>query len=277
MLNILIIVFVIFIIYLFLKKNEYFTDMTFDYKYKFFDKNDTITFFINDNDNYLKNLNTYDIKALDSTSQSDYLNKSIADAQNFTKAEKEKLTTACKEADNFFRTKLNIKHVDNNILANMPWILAKTTGKYYEEGYPHTRNNIIFITENVINSQMKHLIRVLIHEKVHIYSRLYPELMQKWNNYHGFKRYKRLKDYKYVRSNPDLDDWIYTDKFGKELLASFKNENPTGIDDATYTYNNHDGYMAEAPNEILAYYVDYTYANEKFPYLFLLNEDSDKN
>jgi hypothetical protein len=269
MLNILIIIFIVLLIFWALKKNEYFTDM--NYKIKFFNKDDTITFFINDVDDYLKNLNSYDIKALDSSSHNDYLQKSIKDAKNFTEAEKQKLISACKEADNFFRTKLNIKHVDNNILANMPWTLAKTSGKYYEEGYPHTRNDIIFITDDVIKSPLKYLIRVLIHEKVHVYSRLYPDLMQEWNTYHGFKRYKPLKNYKYVRSNPDLDNWIYTDKFGKELLASFKNENPTGIDDATYSYNNHDGYMAEAPNEILAYYIDYTYANEKFPYLFLLN------
>ena len=264
MLNILIIIFILILIYFALKKNEYFTDMNYDYKIKFYNKDETITFFVKDSDDYFKNLNSYDIKALDSLSHNDYLKKSINDAKDFTEAEKEKLTIACKEADNFFRTKLNMKHVDSNIL-------SKTSGKYYEEGYPHTRNNIIFITDSVINSQLKHLVRVLIHEKVHVYSRLYPQLMERWNKYHGFKRYKLLKDYKYARSNPDLDKWIYTDKFGKELLASFNKENPSGIDDATYSYDNHDGYMAEAPNEILAYYIDYTYANEKFPYLFLLN------
>ena len=55
------------------------------------------------------------------------------------------------------------------------------------------------------------------------------------------------------------------------LVAIFKNENPKGIDDATYAYDRKDGYMAEAPNETLAYYIDYMYAKEKFPYEFLLN------
>ena len=185
--------------------------------------------------------------------------------------EKQKLEIACTEADDFFRNQLNIPHVDNITLANMPWILAKTKGEVYEEGYPHTRMNVIFITDNVVDSSMKNLVRVLIHEKVHVYERLYPQLMNKWLKYHGYKPHKRLKDYKLGRSNPDLDGWVYTDKNGKENVAIFKNENPKGIDDATYAYDRKDGYMAEAPNETLAYYIDYMYAKEKFPYEFLLN------
>ena len=238
---------------------------------EFFNKSKTVKFFLDDEDNYVGNLTKYDIISLGCKNHQEYIQKSCEDARDFTDFEKQKLEIACTEADDFFRNQLDIPYVDNITLANMPWILAKTKGEVYEEGYPHTRMNVIFITDNVVDSSMKNLVRVLIHEKVHVYERLYPQLMNKWLKYHGYKPHKRLKDYKLGRSNPDLDGWVYTDKNGKENVAIFKNENPKGIDDATYAYDRKDGYMAEAPNETLAYYIDYMYAKEKFPYEFLLN------
>ena len=264
--NIIILVIIILILmYFYFKKSTNKTHV------EFFDKDRTIKFFLDDEDNYVGNLTRHDIISLGSKDHQDYLQKSTKDARDFTDEEKQKLIVACQEADDFFRNELNLPYVDNNVLANMPWILSVTKGITYEEGYPHTRMNVIFITDSVVKSSMTNLVRVLIHEKVHVYERLNPHLMKKWLKYHGYKPHKRLRDYKLGRSNPDLDGWVYLDKNGKETLAIFKNENPTGIDDATYPYDRKDGYMAEAPNETLAYQIDYLYGKEKFPYQFLLN------
>ena len=66
-------------------------------------------------------------------------------------------------------------------IANIKWVFSKTesNGKLsYESGLPHTRKNIIFLSDKVLINDEDELIKVLIHEKIHIYQRNNSDLFK---------------------------------------------------------------------------------------------------
>jgi len=230
---------------------------------EFMSKEKTADFFREDKDSYLQNMTKYDVMAMKSSSKQEYLENSCLDAEDFTEEDKQKLERVCNEVDHYILNKMEkIPFIDNEKLGKMKWVLAKTGGKYYEDGYPHTRLNVIFITPEVI--KRNDCGRTMLHEKVHVYERIFPRDMERWIKHMGYKPYKRFSDYKYGRGNPDLDGWVYIDPLGNETLAIFNTETPKGIDDSHYPGGMN--YMAEHPNETLAYYIDHKYVKEPFPY-----------
>jgi hypothetical protein len=236
----------------------------------FLSKQETIDFFKKDKDKYIENLTEYDLMSLNATSKEQYLKKSINVAADFTEEEKEKLRIACDKADQFFENMIDIPYIDKYKLARLEWRLSKTLNRDYEAGYPHTREDIIFLPEEVLIIPMKELIRTMIHEKVHVYERLYHDDFTNWAKYNGYIPYKKFEEYKMRRSNPDLDGIVYLDNTGKETLAIFNTTTPKNIDQAYYPQPGKYGYMAESPIETLAYYIDFMYGNETFPYKYLV-------
>jgi hypothetical protein len=245
-------------LYFLKKQNEKFENS----KIHFMTKQELMDFFKADKDDYIKNLSKYDYMALKADDGSDYLNKITNAASDFTDQEKEKLTKACEEADRFILNMKPIKYVNKEKLYNLKWIVGKTVGRAYEDGYPHTRIDKIFIPDRLLKLPLKEITRTMLHEKVHVYSRMFPEEMDKWLKYNGYRRHRMFKEYPLGRSNPDVDGYVYIDPEGNETLAQFNTLTPKGIDDAVYP-GKYD-YKAEHPNETLAYFIDYMYANEPF-------------
>jgi hypothetical protein len=229
----------------------------------FMSKEETILFFKSDKDNYIRDMTDLDIKALKSSSKQDYLLKSISDASDFTNREKRILTRACGEADDFFNSFDKIPNVNFKKIADIKWVLSKTNGEWYEQNYPHTRLDMIFISPNVINHY--EVVRILVHEKMHVFERLYPNEMRVWREAEGYKPYKKFSEYPMRRSNPDLDGTVYLDKYGNETLVQFTTTNPSSIDDKV-TYPGGKTWKEEHPNETLAYMVDYAYAGEEYTF-----------
>jgi hypothetical protein len=137
----------------------------------------------------------------------------------------------------------------NNLLARYPklrdirWRIAIQD---LEAMLPHTLQDIIFLPSKPVD-----LVNVLIHEKIHIYQRLYPQdvdrlLIQRWGFYpiRGFgelngspnplkppfpiERSLNLLNLRLLRNNPDLDDrvWTYNDKVISTIYLS---ETPKSI------------------------------------------------
>ena len=78
---------------------------------------------------------------------------------------------------------------DYKELINIKWIFECTDNndkKQYEEGLPHTRENIIFLTKSIIKNNEENLINTLIHEKIHIYQRNNKNIFDILNNMNGF-------------------------------------------------------------------------------------------
>lgn len=175
------------------------------------------SFIRNDSDNYIKNLSIYDLRARKALTNDDYLNTAINSCLEFNEQQKEKLIKCCGEAIKFF----------NN---NYKWVFALTNNNY-EEGFPHTRGAVIFISPIIINYNETELIKTLIHESIHIYQRFNKIAIQDYLNQNGYFISRKRDKSSLIRANPDLDDYIYKNKDGKELIAYYKSENPKGITD----------------------------------------------
>ena len=140
----------------------------------FLTKDETIDFILKDEDNYIKNLTIFDLRARKTGTTDEYLYKSARNALEFTQEQKDKLTICANEAYNYF----------NN---NFTWIFALMSSEY-EDGYPHTRSNIIFISPSIINYDNTELIKTLIHESIHIYQRYNKTAIETYLIENGFNK-----------------------------------------------------------------------------------------
>ena len=135
-------------------------------------------------------------------------------------------------------------------LAKLPWRVAATApagaggaAGAYEANLPHTRADVVLIAPALIPSgddkvSQKRFAATLLHEKIHVYQRAYPQDIAAALDAEGYVRKGQRASVALVRANPDLDDWIYLDpeagpNKGKQMLALYASENPSGITDVT--------------------------------------------
>lgn len=195
---------------------------------------DATHFFANDVDNYFGSLTKHDLIARNVATKQEYTERAIKALRPFNKQEKKRLHVLCRNAN---RQLKKYPHV--------PWKLVLTEGRAYENGYPHTRASYVFLsTETMLQSDTE-LISTLVHEKVHLIQRMYPEIAEKYLTQRGFKKHVARAQCPMCRSNPDLDPWIYEHN-GQPCMYIYK-ERPNGINDCI-----HYG-TTEHPYEYMAY------------------------
>jgi len=207
----------------------------------FLKKEETQKFIELDQDNYIKNLSIYDLRARNVKSTEEYLSIAINSCLDFNENQKNKLTNCVKEAIKFFNNNYN-------------WTFALTNNNY-EEGFPHTRSNIIFLSPIVLNYSNNELIKTLIHESIHIYQRYNKTEIDNYLNKNGYIISRKKDKNSLIRANPDLDEFIYKDKNGNELIAYYNNEYPKGITDIKLN-----SLLEEHPFEKMAYEIAENYS-----------------
>jgi hypothetical protein len=269
---------------------------------------ETANFFAKDNDNYVRNLSELDLHARGVKTHVEYMNQIEDTAISFTDDEKELLERCAKDADKYLRNErfkeLDYgKHLNGNDIADIKWIFANTYTNYFndvikenEQGLPHTRENIILLSKNVLKNDALNLTNTLLHEKIHIYQRYNPEIFDtiiKEMGLHELER-KHFKQAKYIRSNPDTNNKIYYRKKSSggsggsvfDILSSgfgggdddtvdtdydlddvmvclYRNDKPNSINDVIQK-----NYSAEHPYEKIAYEIaENFYKNNKNKYI----------
>jgi hypothetical protein len=245
---------------------------------------ETSEFLVNDKDRYVSNFSELDLHARNVKTHIEYISNIEDTAISFSDEEKELLIKCSNNADKYFKTETYKelkygKHINGNDIADIKWIFACTYTnhfnnviKEYEEGLPHTRENIIFVSKNVLKYDELNLTNTLIHEKIHIYQRYNSKLFDKIIREMGLLELdkKSFKYAKYIRSNPDTNSKIYydsdsiinNDKDGI-MVYLYRNENPNGINDVIQ--NN---YSKEHPYEKIAYEIaENFYKNNKDKYI----------
>ena len=173
---------------------------------------------------------------------------------DFTEEEKEKLTNLIEHA-NDITEKFNRFH-------SVPWRLARTSSKI-ENGFPHTIGRIIYISDEFLNKSRKYKLQTIIHEKLHLFQRIYPQETQRLYEDLEFIKIKKIND-PLRRHNPDLDDYDYEYR-GVRVYNKFKNENPDSLSDGNTVYLPYTknivnkmitkNYNNEHPNEIFAHLI----------------------
>lgn len=150
---------------------------------------------------------------------------------------------------------------------SIPWNIVLISN-HIENGYPHTHGNVIVISPRLLKSNNDiNIINTLIHEKVHIFQRLYPELCNTIITKMGFYKFMKKVDVDvfsrqirytiYPRSNPDLDEYVYS-YAGKIIIQSYLKDKPMSIADShVLVISEEDGSLLSTSelSSIIPYYV----------------------
>ncbi len=136
-----------------------------------------------------------------------------------------------------------------------PWKVGFTCDKFYENGYPHTRGDVIILNNRDLQRRnISEVCKLLIHEKTHVYQK--TEDMSSYLDEH-YTEVKR-KDYKDTKipANPDTNDIVYRNKETNEVLEGKYSKNPKHFRDVKFTQNDH---SLEHPFERIAYQMESLY------------------
>lgn len=172
------------------------------------------------------------------------------------------------------------KYNANNLLKdyiklyNLTWNIVFLKDKYdIENTFPHTHNKYIFLPQSYFSYSKEKRVKILIHEKIHVFQRFYPieynKLLFEYFNLQVFSLLSSHPQYKRIRRNPDVNDIIYNDN-GQYNIPIF-NEKPTSLlDFRLEIYNAHTKYtkysklpLHEHPNETIAYYMEEVIYNKQ--------------
>jgi len=239
----------------------------------YMNKDETMMFLEYDEDKYVSNLSTVDLYARKVLSKEEYIYIIKNSATSFTNNDKDILNKCIERADELLRSvkiyniskENNLSYTKNfnfNDLANIKWVLSLTSSENsdnnliggYEEGLPHTRKNVIFLSNKVLNYPEDELIKILIHEKIHIYQRNNEELFKIIVENMGYTEVSNITEISYntikhIRSNPDVNRKIYKNQnTGKFMLCLYNSDKPNGINDVELN-----DYSLEHPYEKIAY------------------------
>lgn len=222
-------------------------------KIYFFTKLEAQKYILNDKDHYIKNMTKSDLLARGNIeTTTDYKIKCATYAmEKFTKEEKYELIYLFSiiKTNPFISGTYNFIKINDNM---------KYNNIKYENGYPHTRENIIFIPSSFFANNEKEKKIILLHECIHIYQRYNPKKTEFiLNSYHFFKvgNFKELFPYEYTmrRSNPDLDNNIWKNQYGDLMFPIYNSLSPKNMNDVL---NKED---EEHPYEWMAYHFSQIY------------------
>lgn len=233
---------------------------------------ETSAFLERDEDGYVRSMSAADLYARKVQNAREYVDSIKKCCISYTDAEKVKIKRCVKKADEFLRTYVYKNKLNCADLVSIKWKFAltyKNNVNEYEEGLPHTRSDIIFLSKYSINKDIaddnndQTLVNTLIHEKVHIYQRYNKQKMEDLVRHMGYSKISvKLSDdiLRRKRSNPDITDDIYHNSAtNKEMIFTYKSETPSGINDTDTN-----SFAMEHPYETMAYEIANAYSQSYF-------------
>jgi hypothetical protein len=215
-------IYILSIIIIFLVLLLFYFSYTSDPKIIFLSRDRLIEYLKLDNDRFYKKLNKIDLNVRNIKTIEEYykiIEKSIDDIN----VDYKNLLLTCIDRSNKFLLEIKEPYFDNIKCYNIPWKIGTMIGKKYENGMPHTRDDIIILPKYTDDND-DFLTKLLIHEKIHIYQRFYPKLCNIYITNLGFKKHKKVEPSDKIRANPDIDDWVYTDANGLIYKSVFKKD-----------------------------------------------------
>ena len=226
MINILITLIVLLILcHVFFKEKDTFNNNS----NIFLSKSELEKYLIKDYDSYYKNFNETDFKVRNIKSLDEYYEIIKKSCITISDTDQEYLNKyiniANSKISNF---KGAPKGFDAKKCSKLEWKIGLVNDDNYEAGMPHTRNDLIILPKKLLNMASNTLVSTLIHEKIHVYQKQYPYDIEVYLKENGFKKHSHKSNFKNIRANPDLDNFIYTNK-NEQLMRSIYNNNATDI------------------------------------------------
>lgn len=213
------------------------------------------SFLLMDPDQYVKHMSSADLHARNAIHHQDYLKRSSEDVITIPLEKHSLLYDAISEANAFFKNYTN-SYIKTGEMDQIPWKLAFTKG-YYENGLPHTRMDVIFLPQSILNESIPSITKTLIHEKVHIHQRKYKLRYQEQLREEKYKIIGKRADNHRIRSNPDVDEYIYYHPDNFIMLENYRTMTPYHIQD---TEKSNMDTKYEHPYEEIAYKVAEKYS-----------------
>lgn len=216
----------------------------------FLDKKELQHFLMKDSDNYHKSFSKKDLSMRKISSIKDYHFIIEKSSREFSVYEKNKIVNCVSNVDSVLKN-VNEPWFDGMKACKTQWKFGCVSGKLYEGGLPHTRYDVIILPEYAItNYSDDELSKLILHEKIHVYQKMYSVDINKYTQYHHFYKKMRRNEVDGARANPDLDEWIYNDSNNQSYMALYK-EDSSNITDVTFYPHNSNFY--EHPYEKMAY------------------------
>lgn len=190
---------------------------------------DIQSFMSMDEDRYVEKMSPADFHAREALNANDYIEKSRKDVLAFTMNDKELLKQAIQKANRYFLS-YNDEYIQSYEMNRIPWKLALTKG-YYENGLPHTRMDIIFLPQSLLNQSIESITQTLIHEKVHLHQRIYKARYQKVLISKNYQIVGKRDHQHRIRTNPDVDEYIYYHPDHFIMVENYRTLTPKEIQD----------------------------------------------
>lgn len=231
--------------------------LLFDYTFNniyILSENELLNHLLDDHDNYYTKFTDNDFKVRQVNNLNEYKEKiknSVCTPSNSIISKLKKAIYIADKKIQKISNKYNHSYygIDLNKLYNIKWKLGITCNDYYENGLPHTRNDVIIFSKNQIyDDSIDGLSNTLIHEKVHIYQKLFNYDCDLYLKNKNFKKIKKITKDDNIRVNPDTDNYIYIDNKDRIYKAEYL-PNPVSISDVRL-YNNQQRF--EHPLEAMA-------------------------
>ena len=277
LLYILILLIIIFSLLLFKKKNKYYSEHE-QYEQSnfqnyisinenennniiFLTKEELFNFLKLDIDNYHKSFTKKDLNVRNISNPNEYIDKIYNSVSEFNNNEKKTLEKCINKISKNL-DKVNFDYFNGEKANNIIWKIGCIDGNEYENGLPHTRNNVIILNKNDLQkNSTNYIISTLIHEKVHIYQKMYPEDINNYLEKNNFKRIAErsaLNNSENIRANPDLDKWVYQDN--NKMYKAIYQPSAKTVSDVQYSSN--DGQKSEHPFEKMAIEIEDYYTSQ---------------
>jgi len=142
---------------------------------------------------------------------------------SFTATEKQQIRKSVKMIDQVLAG-LSQEWFDGKKASLINWKIG-CIDDTYEEGFPHTRKTkegvVILLSKKNIDK------RTLLHEKIHVYQKMYPKDVKKYLRLKKIKKTGKRKEGH--RANPDVDSFLY-EGFDSSYIS-----NPKSINDILYS------------------------------------------
>lgn len=200
----------------------------------FLSKNELEDILTKDSDNYYSRFYNSDLIARKSSNITEYKEKIKQNTVDFTEKEKERIKNIIIQLDNKIKN-ISFPWFDGNKCNNIPWKFGLIDGTDYESGLSHTRyDTIIFSRHTLSHKTDSSFAKTLLHEKVHVYQKLYPNDVETYINMNNYKKIRKRSESDMIRANIDTDDWVYVDKNNKEHKCVYFNNKPYSLSDVYY-------------------------------------------
>jgi hypothetical protein len=179
---------------------------------------------ITNSSDFFNNMNSSDLIVRKSNNSNEYLKKYQLGYRAFTIKQK----TILENIINIIENKID----KYNNFKNIKWIFVKIDINL-ENSFPHTIENVIVLSNNFFYYSFESQINTIIHEKVHIYQRIYPEYINILYNKWGFKKTDITINNN--RNNPDIK---YYYSYNNNLLIQLYVNNPKELYDSNTFFIN---------------------------------------